>query len=302
MPARNLCTFLACSMLLLPAIAQELQPPDSQRLEEANRLASQARAAYGEKNFARAAELYVQAYEAGATRAGVAYNAACSLALAGKADEAFKYLSFAVDHGWRDLEHLKSDSDLDSLHDDPRWPALLDKCAAARQAFRTTMTHPELYDELMRRRTIDQQVRTAEPANGWEMMKIDADNTAWMKEVVARHGWPGKSMVGPDGADAAWLLVQHADQAHEFQKECLQLLTAAYEKGEATGQHVAYLTDRVLVAEGKPQLYGTQFHTVDGKLVPQAIENEAEVDQRRAKMGLGTLADYKAQMTSVYGK
>lgn len=300
---RSLCTFFAGTMLPFSAFGQEAKLSDSQRLAEANRLASQARAAYGEKDFVKAAQLYVQAYEAGATTATVAYNAACSLALAGKADEAFKYLGFAVDRGWRDLEHLKSDADLVSLHDDPRWPALLDKCAAARQAFRTTMTHPELYDELMRRRTIDQQARTAEPGDGWEMIRIDADNTAWMKEVVAKHGWPGKSMVGPDGAGAAWLLVQHADQAHEFQKECLKLITAAFEKGEATGQHVAYLTDRVLVAEGKPQVYGTQFFTdQDGRLVPQAIENEAEVDQRRAKMGLGTLADYKAQMTSVYGK
>ena len=39
----------------------------------------------------------------------------------------------------------------------------------------------------------------------------DRRNIAWMKEVVAKHGWPGKSLVGFVGAQNAWLLVQHAD-------------------------------------------------------------------------------------------
>jgi hypothetical protein len=55
-------------------------------------------------------------------------------------------------------------------------------------------------------------------------------------------------------------------------------------------------TDRILVAEGKPQRYGTQFHTVDGKLVPRPIEDEANVDARRAAVGLGTMAEYNEQM------
>ncbi len=32
-----------------------------------------------------------------------------------------------------------------------------------------------------------------------------------MREIVARVGWPGRRMVGDDGASAAWLLVQHSD-------------------------------------------------------------------------------------------
>lgn len=289
-------------LILTPSFAQDAKQPDAERLAEANRLASQAGAAYAETNYAQAAELYVRAYEAGATVSSVPYNAACSFALAGKTDEAFEYLQIAVDRGWRDLDHLKADADLASLRDDPRWPPLVEKCAAARDDFRKTMTRPEIYNELLRRRNIDQQERMASDPDVLAMMKIDADNTAWMKKLIAKHGWPGKSMVGSEGAHAAWLLVQHADQDREFQRQCLALINAAYEKGEATGQHVAYLTDRVLVADGKPQLYGTQFHTVDGKLVPQPIESEAEVDQRRAKMGLGTLAEYKEQMRSAYGQ
>jgi Family of unknown function (DUF6624) len=65
-------------------------------------------------------------------------------------------------------------------------------------------------------------------------------------------------MVGGDGAHAAWLLARHADQDPAFQRRCLELLTQAVASGEAAKIELAYLTDRVL-AEGKPQEYGTQF-------------------------------------------
>lgn len=90
-------------------------------------------------------------------------------------------------------------------------------------------------------------------------------NTKRMKEIVREYGWPGKSMVGGDGAGAAWLLVQHADGDRAFQKDCLDLLKRSAEAGEASWRHVAYLTDRVLVGEGNKQRYGTQIDWSTGK-------------------------------------
>ncbi len=47
------------------------------------------------------------------------------------------------------------------------------------------------------------------PEPDWEIVAtVDADNLAWMKEVVVKVGWPGRSVVGEDGANAAWLLAQ----------------------------------------------------------------------------------------------
>jgi hypothetical protein len=134
------------------------------------------------------------------------------------------------------------------------------------------------------------------------MVEIDKRNTAWLKEVIDGKGWPGKSLVGTDGANAAWLLVQHADLDRAFQKRCLPLLAEAVKKGEATGIQLAYLTDRVRVGSGEKQVYGTQFHTVDGKLVPQPIEDEANVDQRRKEVGLSSLDEYRKQMEKAYGR
>lgn len=35
---------------------------------------------------------------------------------------------------------------------------------------------------------------------------VDRDNTARLRAIVGRHGWPGHRLVGEAGAHAAWLL------------------------------------------------------------------------------------------------
>ena len=129
--------------------------------------------------------------------------------------------------------------------------------------------------------------------------EVDRKNTARLKEIVDRYGWPAKSLVGDDGARAAWLLVQHADKDPEFQKKCLALMKQL-PKGEVSGQHLAYLTDRVLVGEKKKQVYGTQCEIIKGEVKFRPIENEANVDKRRAEVGLPSLAEYKTQIERAY--
>lgn len=129
---------------------------------------------------------------------------------------------------------------------------------------------------------------------------IDADNTKWLKGVVEKHGWPSITLAGRDGADAAWLLVQHADADPKFQRQCLDLMIKL-PKNEVSQEKLAYLTDRVLLAEGKKQRYGTQFITVEGRWKVRPLEDEANVDQRRAEVGLPPLAEYAKQIEELFG-
>lgn len=129
---------------------------------------------------------------------------------------------------------------------------------------------------------------------------VDADNTKWLKSVVEKHGWPTNTLVGTDGANAAWLLVQHADADPRFQRRCLDLM-AKLPKDELSQSNLAYLTDRVLLAEGKKQWYGTQFMVVDGKWKPRSLEDEANVDKRRAAAELPPLAEYIKLIERDYG-
>lgn len=133
------------------------------------------------------------------------------------------------------------------------------------------------------------------------LQKVDEANTAWLKGVVEKHGWPGHALVGTDGAQAAFLLVQHADRDREFQRKCLPLLAAAAERKDAQPSHLAYLTDRVRVGAGEKQVYGTQLRQTGGELGPAPIEDEANVDARRKAVGLPPLAEYLKMVRSNRG-
>jgi hypothetical protein len=152
----------------------------------------------------------------------------------------------------------------------------------------------ELRAELLRRVAVDQEARHA--LDHEAAATADGENLPWLRQVITDVGWPGKSLVGKDGAQAAWLLAQHADRDPAFQRRCLDLLTAAVERGEATVVQQAYLTDRVLLHEGQPQEYGTQAIARDGRFEPRNLRDPEHVDQRRASVGLGPLAEYLARM------
>jgi hypothetical protein len=197
---------------------------------------------------------------------------------------------------------------------------------AAEEPKRSDVQDPDLRRELLRRTKVDQDARvaitdwlgkqgakdaldkdhrTAKQNEEFEKLaaaahKADSENTAWLKHVVENHGWPTRTLVGNDGASAGWLLVQHADANRKFQRKCLDLMVKL-PKAEVSQTDIAYLTDRVLLAEGKKQVYGTQFDTVNGKLQPRPLDDEANVDKLRSAVGLPPLAEYAKEMEKVYG-
>jgi hypothetical protein len=156
---------------------------------------------------------------------------------------------------------------------------------------RAALLAMEAEDQDHRRLALDASGGDVEPA--WSgVREIDRRNTARMREVITEHGWPGRSLVSNDGAHAAWLLVQHADHDRTFQRDCLVLLADAAAAGEASAVDDAYLMDRVAVAEGRPQAYGTQLRHDGDRYVPEPIDDPDHVDQRRAELGSPTLDEY----------
>jgi hypothetical protein len=130
----------------------------------------------------------------------------------------------------------------------------------------------------------------------WEADKARA---ARLDEIVALHGWPGRSLAGEDGATAAWIITQHADHDPAFQERMLELLQEAVERDEASVKHAAYLTDRVCVNRGRPQIYGTQFGGSAETYGPQPIADRSGLDERRAGVGLEPFAEYEQHMRTV---
>jgi hypothetical protein len=127
----------------------------------------------------------------------------------------------------------------------------------------------------------------------WDRQAVlDRTNQARLKEIVAEHGWPGVRLVGLGGADAAFLIAQHADL--KTQSHYLPMVKAAVKRRDALPFWAAMLEDRVLVGQGKPQIYGTQLRMPPGstkwQLLP--IRDERRVDARREAVLLGPLAQY----------
>ncbi len=158
-------------------------------------------------------------------------------------------------------------------------------------------------DQRIRTRPAAEQKKFAVPMSVEESMqwrRVGTANTDRLCEIVDRHGWPGRSLVGEEGAQYAWLLAQHADHQLDFQRRALALLAEAVERGEAAARQLALLTDRVRMNEVKEQLYGTQIAGVDeGVVTPWPVEDPGELDVRRASVGLEPFSEYAAQWSDI---
>lgn len=141
-----------------------------------------------------------------------------------------------------------------------------------------------LFLELEKRFKKDQEL--CKKGFGREYVENCYENSEWLKRIVSQQGWPSDDKIGTQGELYAWLIVQHSDDV-QFQKQCLQLLKELPETEERK-KHIAYLTDRILVKEGKKQIYGTQFQ--EDK--PSPILDEKNLDERRKAVGLNPFEEY----------
>lgn len=130
-----------------------------------------------------------------------------------------------------------------------------------------------------------------------DMEALHIENARALESIIdAIGGWPHEGIAGKEGAEAAWLIAQHAISLPDFQRRVLALLQES--APHVPPAHAAYLEDRIRAFEGRPQLYGTQFDWDDnGVLTTGPIEDEANVDRRRADVGLPPLAEKIAEMT-----
>lgn len=155
---------------------------------------------------------------------------------------------------------------------------------------------------------VDQLVRSAAPPGDYSVgetfqynqalmsraREIDRRNTRSLAVLIRRHGWITIGKFGRVASQNAWLLAQHADHDVAFQKKVLAMLEPLVKKKQVRPSDYAYLYDRVATAEGRAQRYGTQGKCVGpGRWQPNPIEDAVNVDQRRAEVGLPTLAEYK---------
>jgi hypothetical protein len=129
------------------------------------------------------------------------------------------------------------------------------------------------------------------------MEVVHKSNAARLANIIEKHGWPGESLIGENGAKAAWLIAQHAIGNPPFMRKCLSLIKQAASKNEVPQWQAAMLEDRIRMYEGRPQVYGSQFQpNENGEVVPYTIENPETVNERRSSVGLNTLEEKIAEL------
>jgi hypothetical protein len=160
------------------------------------------------------------------------------------------------------------------------------------------MTDESLRAELLAMRSEDLRVRQelvdADELGGHyvpRMEEVHRRNALRLAKIISAHGWPGEDLVGTDGAEAAWLIAQHAIGHPELQHHALLLLQDAAERGRVPKWHSAYLEDRIAMHEHRPQRFGTQWldDPRDGRIRPWALAEPERIDELRASVGLQPL-------------
>lgn len=123
-----------------------------------------------------------------------------------------------------------------------------------------------------------------------EMEALHIQHADGLNEIIDKIGFPTIDKVGKDANNATWFIIQHAISRPKFMRKCLLLLTDAASRGHADKTHVAYLSDRIAVFEGRLQLHGTQFDWDENEeLNPLPYDDLMKVNQRRKELQLNTL-------------
>jgi len=128
----------------------------------------------------------------------------------------------------------------------------------------------------------DQEMRI----NGSILPNIDSENLATVISLIENCGMPTLAEVSEIQMSAIWLVFQHSNNANR--KKYLPMLKVAAEKGDLSKRQIAMMEDRILMLDGKPQIYGTQI--LNDSLYT-IIEPE-KVNKRRAEIGFEPLEDY----------
>lgn len=164
----------------------------------------------------------------------------------------------------------------------------------------------KLRDELLKIREKDQQRLNDDIS---ENRKSDAvikgiraareKNTARLCSLLKQHGWPTSSLVGKEGAEAAFFVLRNSSSGY-LKVELIPVIVAAATQGEASRQEFASFIDRLRLEAGLKQIFGTQATVMDGFLVLFPIEGETHVDARRKQFEMPPLADYLRFLQAKY--
>jgi hypothetical protein len=298
---KNLILLFICTLLVQLSFGQNNSNEYSKFIKKANSL-------YKEKNYKESALAYSNAFKSNSWQGkpNDRYNAACSWALAKISDSSFYHLNGLASKGnYMNYEHITTDTDLISLHNDKRWKPLLEIVKKNKEKAESNL-NKSLVSKLDSIHTEDQKYRLEseeiEKKYGWESKEVkaiwkiinqkDSINLIKIKDILDKEGWLGSDIIGQKGNSTLFLVIQHSDI--KTQEKYLPMMREAVKNGKAPGSSLALLEDRVLLRQGKRQIYGSQIgmDSETQKYYVLPLDDPENVDKRREEVGLQPLAEY----------
>lgn len=233
------------------------------------------------------------------------YNAACAWALANKPDSAFIQLFKILRSGhFDDYDRIVNEKSLISLHSDKKWEEIIgmkDKVEAKYdkklKAILDTVYNKDQQCRFNIHAIINKYgIHSNEVIKQNQIIwKTDSANLIIVKEILDKRGWVGRDIVGQNASNALFLVIQHSDL--QTQEHYLPLMYGAVKNGDLDRTDLALLEDRILIGQGKKQIYGSQIgvnqETKEYYILP--LDDPDNVDKRREEIGLGKLQDYVSQ-------
>ncbi|TWB34623.1 hypothetical protein FBZ90_12312 [Nitrospirillum pindoramense] len=159
----------------------------------------------------------------------------------------------------------------------------------------------------------DQAVRNVAPCGGKSssacvsdrfraINDIDSKLNEMKKTIISQVKWPVSKIWGQTASYDAWILVQHMDNDYLYQKSVLAFLLSQPCLPSQERQDVAYIIDRVELAQNKKQLYGTQGKCINGRWEQFPTENNDSLNVRRQELGMETIEIYSKKASSICGQ
>lgn len=131
----------------------------------------------------------------------------------------------------------------------------------------------------------DQRIRkTSVPFK--EFVTVDHENLEIVISIIEKCGMPTLKDVNELEMSAIWFVFQHA--IPKYRKEYFPLIKQAVNNGDLTKENYALMKDRILMDEGKPQIYGSQIK--NGKLYK--LKDPESVNSRRKEMNMRPIQEY----------
>ena len=126
------------------------------------------------------------------------------------------------------------------------------------------------------------------------MWKNDSQNQQKVKKIIDKYGWLGSEDIGQKANQALFLVIQHAD--FTMQKKYFPVMKNAVKLKKANSFDLALLEDRMLLYQGKKQIYGSQFmQAANGIGFPFPVIDPDNLDKRRKSVGLEPIEEYLKQ-------